>query len=555
MILFRSSFFAHCLRTLHDAAHILRTALCAAMATCCVTVSAQQAESSAVVSDTLSANTFHTQTAFNRNFSYVGLGFIASGFMMKERKRDFRELRHFFTPHYHKTFDNYTQYMPLVGTWALKAAGVEGRSSWRALAVSNALSFAIMGAVTNGMKYSVRELRPDGSARNSFPSGHTAFAFAAATVLHKEYGQTRSPLYSIAGYSLATVTGVGRVLNNRHWVSDVLVGAGIGIVSTDLGYFLADLIFKGKDTRRVPNGVSVFDVAAHPSFLSLGVELCTTPAKVRADGIFDHYDEHQRPFPSGDPRGTSNPLGLTFHMGIGSAVNVEGAYFFHPYFGVGGGLRAFSAPVTATADLSRGFRYYAPIDDKLIRRFEENVRLVGVESNRMAAFEYKAGAYFSYPLSRRVRLGAHATLGQRFTLPYQVDAILDINAKAIRKAVKETAPADTKLFATPEEKARLLQQIDAIGDGWNHRAADFLQVESSSALVYGTGLSCIWAYKVGVACRLTLNYDYSAPRFSYSIRNRWGVGQNRQIQPLTDTFHKRMHISNLSLGLGMCLLF
>ena len=68
----------------------------------------------------------------------------------------------------------------------------------------------------------------------------------AATMLHKEYGP-RSPWYSIAGYSMATVTGVSRMLNNKHWFSDVLVGAGIGILSVELGYLFADLIFKERD--------------------------------------------------------------------------------------------------------------------------------------------------------------------------------------------------------------------------------------------------------------------------------------------------------------------
>ena len=234
--------------------------------------------------DSIAVDTAFNQKSFNRNafnyhFSYVGLGFITSGFFIKRQKDQFRSMRHYFTPHYHKSFDNYTQYMPLIGTWALKASGVEGRSSWKGLALSNALSLAFMGIATNSMKYSVREMRPDGSTKNSFPSGHTAFAFAAATILHKEYGQTRSPLYSIAGYSLATITGVGRVLNNRHWVSDVLVGAGIGIVSTDLGYFLSDVILKQKGIQRGSRQTGIYDVSKHPSFLSLGVQVYDGPNK------------------------------------------------------------------------------------------------------------------------------------------------------------------------------------------------------------------------------------------------------------------------------------
>ena len=67
--------------------------------------------------------------------------------------------------------------------------------------------------------------RPDGSNNKSFPSGHTATAFMAATMLHKEYGP-RSPWYSIAGYSMATVTVFRACSTNKHWFSDVLVSGG-----------------------------------------------------------------------------------------------------------------------------------------------------------------------------------------------------------------------------------------------------------------------------------------------------------------------------------------
>ena len=56
----------------------------------------------------------------------------------------------------------------------------------------------------NSENLTAKEMRPDGSTANSWPSGHTATSFVGATILHKEYGLTRSPWYSIAGYSLAT---------------------------------------------------------------------------------------------------------------------------------------------------------------------------------------------------------------------------------------------------------------------------------------------------------------------------------------------------------------
>ena len=62
---------------------------------------------------------------------------------------------------------------------------------------------------------------------------------------------------------MATVTGVTRQLNNRHWMSDIMVGAGIGILATELGYFLADLIFKDKGLL-VSETYSVYDRYRRP---------------------------------------------------------------------------------------------------------------------------------------------------------------------------------------------------------------------------------------------------------------------------------------------------
>ena len=127
----------------------------------------------------------------------------------------------------------------------MKASGYKSRSSWGRMLVSDAFSAAIMTGTVNGIKYSVKRLRPDGSRYNSFPSGHTATAFLTASLLHKEYGW-RSPWFSIGGYTAAAVTGVSRICNNRHWMSDVVAGAAVGIGAVELGYFLTDLIFKEK---------------------------------------------------------------------------------------------------------------------------------------------------------------------------------------------------------------------------------------------------------------------------------------------------------------------
>ncbi|MDR1331968.1 MAG: phosphatase PAP2 family protein [Tannerella sp.] len=83
--------------------------------------------------------------------------------------------------------------------------------------------------------------RPDGSNNCSFPSGHTATAFVGAHILYREYRDV-SPWICVAGYAVATGTGVLRVLNRKHWISDVITGAGIGILSAEAGYMLLPAI-------------------------------------------------------------------------------------------------------------------------------------------------------------------------------------------------------------------------------------------------------------------------------------------------------------------------
>ena len=140
--------------------------------------------------------------------------------------------------------DDYLQYSPAAVMLGLKTFGYEGRTGWGQMLTADAFSIAIMTGVTKGLKYAINRPRPDGN-RHSFPSGHTATAFMAATMLHKEYGW-RSPWWSIGGYTVAAFTGVSRIMNNRHWMSDVAAGALIGTGAVHLGYYLSDLIFKGK---------------------------------------------------------------------------------------------------------------------------------------------------------------------------------------------------------------------------------------------------------------------------------------------------------------------
>ncbi len=149
---------------------------------------------------------------------------------------------------YRTHLDDYLSVGPTVLLAGLTAAGVRGRSTPLDRAGLWLVASGIAGVVTYGLKTTTHYTRPDGSDNQSFPSAHTAFAFAGAGVLDREFGRT-SVLIPVAGYAMAGTTGYLRLVNDQHWVSDVLVGAAIGLLSAEASYRLYPWL-KRKLTRR-----------------------------------------------------------------------------------------------------------------------------------------------------------------------------------------------------------------------------------------------------------------------------------------------------------------
>ena len=139
-------------------------------------------------------------------------------------------------PDFHSSLDNYLQYAPLGVVFGLKAAGVKSHSDFLNQVIITAKAELLMTVIVRGMKNWIPSERPSGSGMNSMPSGHTAQAFLSATILDMEYRDT-SPWISVGGYAVATTTAIYRMANNQHWISDVLIGAGIGIFSTKIVYY------------------------------------------------------------------------------------------------------------------------------------------------------------------------------------------------------------------------------------------------------------------------------------------------------------------------------
>jgi membrane-associated phospholipid phosphatase len=145
--------------------------------------------------------------------------------------------------HYRTKVDDYIQYAPLVAAYGLGFVGVDSRHGWIDRTFLTGASLLIESAVVHSLKNILDVERPDGSTNNSFPSGHTALSFVGAHLLFKEYKDV-SPWIGIAGYATATATGAMRILNRRHWLSDVLAGAGIGILSVEAAYLLLPLFHR-----------------------------------------------------------------------------------------------------------------------------------------------------------------------------------------------------------------------------------------------------------------------------------------------------------------------
>ena len=171
--------------------------------------------------------------------SVVPAVFITSGLIINNSnfEKQFQEdIRNRVGNNYHNSIDDYIQYVPIAELYIADILGVKSKNHWfdqtKYLFISNFIS----AVITHGLKNSINKTRPDGSANNSFPSGHTSFAFTNATVLFYEF-QDSSPLLAYSGYAFSTTTATFRVLNNKHWISDVLVGAGIGIIVTNLVYY------------------------------------------------------------------------------------------------------------------------------------------------------------------------------------------------------------------------------------------------------------------------------------------------------------------------------
>lgn len=376
-------------------------------------------------------------------------------------------------------------------------------------------------------------MRPDGSTANSWPSGHTATSFVGATLLHKEYGLTRSPWFSVAGYGAATATGVMRVLNNRHWVSDVMSGAGIGILSTELGYAIGDLLFKGKGLLR--NDLEIN--SEKPSFFSISMGLGIGNKSIDFNGADVIGYEGAKIEADEDDQ---------IQFRAATVVDAEGAYFFNKYVGVGGRLRVRAMSAKSFGKYSEyllmedwnawegmipSYEYCYPerfdksteienyfqfLNDIGYKDTEDALKANApvtdihgvVKSDHLAEFTGSLGLYFNLPLGSHFALGTKALIGRSFTQELDIDGYAEGNKKDIDYIITMQ-----NINGEAFKDLAYLDYPTNTGEKWTDEW-DYLTLGAKSSTSFGTGLSLTYKYKSNFSWRLYCDYDYTEKDFT-----------------------------------------
>ncbi|HEV7622279.1 MAG TPA: phosphatase PAP2 family protein [Flavisolibacter sp.] len=141
-------------------------------------------------------------------------------------------------PFFSTKIDQYLKWAPLASILCLDALGVQTRNKWKDHLIIVSGSYTLSNGAVQGLKKITKEIRPNFSPKeNSFPSAHTATCFLGAEILHQEL-KDNYPIAGYLGYGLATTTGILRLYKNKHWLSDVVCGAALGILTVKIVYSL-----------------------------------------------------------------------------------------------------------------------------------------------------------------------------------------------------------------------------------------------------------------------------------------------------------------------------
>jgi hypothetical protein len=333
----------------------------------------------------------------------------------------------------------------------------------------------------------------------------------------------------VAGYGVAAATGVMRVLNNRHWVSDVMSGAGIGIMSTELGYAIGDLFFKGKGLLRNDLEMDY----ENPSFfsISMGVGLGTKNIDFGIDDLVNI--ERFNPEDVAEAKAAEGEDGKeNIEFRSATVVDAEGAYFFNKYVGIGGRfrVRAMSAKsferfadieTMAGSSLYAWDEFYNACGQKDVITAEEwdnamwgptmeegpisDINAV-VESDHLTEFSASLGLYFNLPLCKNLSLGTKLLIGRSFMQEMDIDGQVKGYVKDMDYNLNLSSTNGVMNYTTKIEKPQTGGEYEYT---W-----DYVTVGGKSSTTWGTGISLTYRYKSNFSWRLYVDYDYTEKEFT-----------------------------------------
>ena len=100
---------------------------------------------------------------WSEEFSYDGIPFLAAGALIWSEKKEWQNVRNSVAGDFSTEYDDFVQYSPIGITALLKLCGVKTRSNWWRFITSTGMSAATTAAIAHSLKYSVKEMRPEGA--------------------------------------------------------------------------------------------------------------------------------------------------------------------------------------------------------------------------------------------------------------------------------------------------------------------------------------------------------------------------------------------------------
>lgn len=152
-------------------------------------------------------------------------------------------------PNDHTTADDYLMWVPSSSVYLLDAFSIKTTHSFKEHLMLDAGSIIIAGGIGYVMRKISGNIEVYKMNGTKFPSGHTVNVFRGAEIFHQELKESNK-LLSYSGYLIAVVVGALRIYNKAHYLTEVIAGAGVGIISTKLTYWTFNKVKYKKVNQR-----------------------------------------------------------------------------------------------------------------------------------------------------------------------------------------------------------------------------------------------------------------------------------------------------------------